>query len=439
MTLLARICEWVGRLTNTIVMVPHPVVVGNCAEEILYGLIKARRECKKLVLLHQYTLPKPLNYRLTNGDLIDVDSPYKALSRSDFWFIFGSAFVTLYAGFCRALRPFARRAGYPLGSDSFYPGVGYWTLWQPAEVMSEFSWDVVRSYNWLRELHTPIPVYLSIQKKAVAEDERARMALPMDAWFVCLHVREGGWHGDSMSERNASIENYVEAILEITSRGGWVVRMGDSSMTKLPAMERLIDYPFTSSKNYAMDLYLLSECRLFIGMQSGIIEVARLFQRPMLLSNMASWIFPPPQLKGDIGVLKHIYSKSRQRFLSIREWLLEPFESNSFRELGEDYVLYENEPEEIREAVAEYFEQDGSSEPTPVQREFNDLWRDRWRAIVGCPIRPQDGNMDMFNRYRIAARLVGSAGLISNSYLQKNWLFDEGIRQSPKLRRRPHV
>jgi putative glycosyltransferase (TIGR04372 family) len=224
-----------------------------------------------------------------------------------------------------------------------------------------------------------------------------------------------------MIERNANILNYSGAIEEVTSRGGWVVRMGDSTMTRLPPMERVIDYPFTLSKSYAMDLYLISECRAYIGMQSGIYSIAFMFQRPMILANMASWFYPFPHMQGDIGVLKHVYSKSRKRFLSVREWMSEGLHATSFRELDEDFVLYENDAEELKAAVKEFFDRDGNVEPTPLQREYNELRISRGREILSKPIRPQDGIRDQQQRYRLASQFEPAIGLISEHYLRRNW------------------
>ena len=318
------------------------------------------------------------------------------------------------------LRPL-RRLGYTLSEFDFYPEVGLTTLWQPQAVMPEFSWDVVARYDWPTELHKQISVYLGPQKKAVAKRERKRMGLPDDAWYVCLHVRESGFHKDNMVERNATIANYVDAIREITARGGWVVRMGDPTMTRLPPMSKVIDYPFTASKSYAMDLYLISECHFYIGMQSGIYDVAMLFQRPMIITNMASWLYPFPHRSGDIGVLKHIFSRSRQRFLSVREWIAEPFNATSFSLLGDDYVLHENEPAELRNAVREFLDRNADGEPKPLQREYNELRLSRGRALLEQPIVPKDAFWDTHQRYRLASRLDSAFGLISDDYLQKNW------------------
>ena len=88
-------------------------------------------------------------------------------------------------------------------------------------------------------------------------------------------MREGGFKGDYDNFRNCNISNYIGAIKEITRRGGWVVRMGDPTMTKLPILERVIDYPFTLSRSAVMDLYLLKECSFFIGTSTGIFELLR--------------------------------------------------------------------------------------------------------------------------------------------------------------------
>ena len=104
-------------------------------------------------------------------------------------------------------------------------------------------------------------------------------------------MRESGFRNDAgrREYRNATIGNYVKAFERITERGGWVSRMGDATMTKLPEMERVIDYAFTKYKSDLMDLFLIKKCRFFIGCQSGILDIASLFQKPTLIINMYNW------------------------------------------------------------------------------------------------------------------------------------------------------
>ena len=65
------------------------------------------------------------------------------------------------------------------------------------------------------------------------------LGVPDGAWYVGLHVREGGYHaedtGDKSRHRNAQIEDYFPAIKAVTDRGGYVIRLGDSGVGNLGA------------------------------------------------------------------------------------------------------------------------------------------------------------------------------------------------------------
>lgn len=439
MTLFYKLWDWLGKVTGTIILTPHTYVVGNCAEEIYFGLLQARREQKKLIILYPFELPGRLKFGLPNIELLDVDSEY-LLPLNRFVFVIARLLITAYFAFFRSFSLLLRLIlGRHLNDVYRTPKIGALTLWQPKDAMTSFSWEVVDRYQWRKQLETPLQVSIREQKKVIAEELRRQMGLPKDAWFACLHVRESGFRdtntykeGNSYSERNANILNYISAIEEITSRGGWVVRMGDSTMTKLPPMERVIDYPFTNQKSALMDIYLISECRVYIGMMSGIYDVARLFQRPMIMTNMNNWMWTFPIMRCDLGVMKHIYSKSRNRFLSIQEWLAEPWSAVSFsHKVGEDYEFHENTPDELRAVVKEFFDRDADWKETPLQRSFAELRIRRGKEILSevmfsandvTPYFRKDiVNYDFTERYRLASRLDSAVGVLGTEYLQENW------------------
>lgn len=441
-SMLYRLCDWIGKKTGTIILTPHLAAVGNCAEDVYFGLLKARREGKKLVILWPYELPWRLKFRLTNVEVVNVESEYRAISYDNLLCIAGRVLITAYFAFFRTLS-LVRRLLFGVHLNNVYriPIIGESTLWHPEGVQG-FSWDVVNQYDWQKQLETPLKVFIGKKKRLIAERQRRLMGLPEDAWFVCLHVRESGFRDsefykekDSYDERNANIFNYIGAIEEITSRGGWVVRMGDASMTKLPVMERVIDYPFTDSKSALMDVYLISQCRLYIGMMSGIYDVARLFQRPMIMTNMNNWMWTFPIKRGDLGVAKHIYSKSKKRFLTLREWILEPWGSVSFsHNIGDEYVFYENTPDELRAVVKEFFDRSDDWEPTPLQQQFNDSRVHRGREIISERLffadnvqpyyRKNVADYDLVERYRLASRLDSAVGMLGAEFLQQNWECD---------------
>jgi len=438
-SVLYRFCDWLGEKTGLIILTPHLVAVGNCAEDVYFGLLKARRENKKLLVVWPYELPGRLRFGLTNVEVINVGSEYRASPHDGFVSIAFRVFFTAYFLFFRSVSLLRRLlVGVHLNNVYRIPSVGESTLWHPVGVRS-FSWETVDQYRWLEQLESPLDVYIEEKKRLVAEDQRITMGIPKDAWFVCLHVRESGFRDsetyiekDAFGERNANILNYVEAIKEITSRGGWVVRMGDRSMTRLPAMERVIDYPFTEFKSALMDVYLISQCRVYIGMMSGIYDVARLFQRPMIMTNMTNWLWTFPILRGDLGVSKHIFSKSRNRFLSLKEWIMEPWEGVSFsHNIGGDYIFHENTPDELREIVREFFDRGDQWEPTPFQCLFNEMRIRQGREILSnrlfypCNVQSyyqkNAADYDLVERYRLASRLDSSVGMLGSRFVQSNW------------------
>ncbi len=114
-----------------------------------------------------------------------------------------------------------------------------------------------------------------------------RHGIPGDAWWVCLHVRERGFHGDQSGNEmnNCEINTYLPAIESITRRGGWVFRMGDPSMRPLPKMSRVVDYVHTDLRSDWMDVFLCAACRFFLGSGSGLAFVPHCFGVPFLLTN----------------------------------------------------------------------------------------------------------------------------------------------------------
>ena len=425
--LIYRLCNWVGRLTGTVILVPHLSLVGDRTEEFFYGLIKARRERKKLFILLPYELPWRLSYNLTNIEVANVESEYRAFPTNRVPYVIGGVLITAYFAFYRTLGFMLRRLfGFELNHFYMFPRMGTFTLWQPEERMPSFSWDVVDKYEWQKQLEAPPQVWIGKRKRLIAERWRARMGLPEDAWFVCLHVREQGFRKDQGSWRSADINNYIGAIEEVTSRGGWVVRMGDTTMKKLPLMERVIDYPFTEAKNDLLDVYLVSECRAFIGTSSGLLEVPIMFQRPIILTNMPNWLWGFPLKRGDIGLLKHIYSKSKNRFLSVHEWVTEGSAGNFYRTIGDDYILYENDPKELRMVVKEFFDRGDNWQPTVLQSKFNELRVCEGRKQLSeCEPIVSDVFYDNFVRYHMASRVDSAVGTLGAEFLQKNWESDE--------------
>lgn len=145
--------------------------------------------------------------------------------------------------------------------------------------------------------------------------------LPPSAWFVAVHVREAGFSEideAAHSHRNGSIDRLLPAIHEIRRRGGWVIRMGDPTMRKIPPLDGLVDYAHHPSRSDWMDVFLCAECRFFLGNSSGLFAMSTAFGVPCALANM----IPTSHMgysESDVSIPKLIWSKEQKRYLTFKE------------------------------------------------------------------------------------------------------------------------
>lgn len=136
--------------------------------------------------------------------------------------------------------------------------------------------------EWQRQERKPL-LRLTPAHAALGREGLRRLGVPDEAWFVCLHVREGGYLKEASnsqeSARNADIMTYLPAIEEIVRRGGWVIRIGDPSVTPLPKMDNVVDYALTSVRSGEMDVFLVARAKFLLGTSSGMFAVAMAFRR----------------------------------------------------------------------------------------------------------------------------------------------------------------
>jgi len=191
--------------------------------------------------------------------------------------------------------------------------------------------------------------------------------VPRGAWFVCVHAREPGYNNETQFSnptayyRNAQISSFQMAIEHIVASGGWVIRMGDPSMTPLPPLPNVIDYARSEMKSDWMDIFLCSQCRFFLGTLSGAINLPSIFGRPCATTN---WITfrGLPNYPGDLFIMKNFWSDKEQRYLSWKEASQPPYVCSMDDRLWElGLRMEDNSPEEIRDLAQEMLERTGGS------------------------------------------------------------------------------
>ncbi|SDT94674.1 putative glycosyltransferase, TIGR04372 family [Verrucomicrobium sp. GAS474] len=205
--------------------------------------------------------------------------------------------------------------------------------------------------EWERRGNGP---FLTLREEHTKDGEKRlrEMGLPEGAWFVVLHVRE-----TRLGEvRNAKVADYLPAIREITRRGGWVIRMGDRTMTPLPPMEQVLDYAHDTRKSDSLDIFLLGACRFFLGTNSGPSIAAKLFGKRIVFTNFAP-LFCNAFGTPDTWIPILFRDTKDQRLLTLREMAHSPLVYAEYPAAipGYSVEVVPNTPEEIFDAVVEMF------------------------------------------------------------------------------------
>ena len=104
-----------------------------------------------------------------------------------------------------------------------------------------------------------------------------------------------------------------------------------------------------------MDLYLIKNCSFYIGTQSGPMDTAYLFNKPVLMTNMCEIFASLPRKKEDRGIFKKVLTK-KNKLLSIREFTNLPYKYHNPEIEIKNLKFVENTPEELLMSVKEFSE-----------------------------------------------------------------------------------
>ena len=281
---------------------------------------------------------------------------------------------------CESLAPLADAHAFPVASGLYLPG-------SPELLYFCEALGVVQK-EWEAQGRPPL-LTLSDEDERRGWDALEKMGVPRDAWFVCLHVRGSRFHkaGDSkhQAHRDADVLDYQLAIREVAGRGGWVIRMGDPTMPPLPPMERVVDYAHAPAKADWLDVFLCGRCRFFVGLASGLSQVAVSFGVPCVYVNWISNVLPAYSAK-DVFIPKLFRSGSDDRTLAFAEMYAPSalnLNCNNYLLLQHGLRVVDNESTDIRDAVAEMLDQlDGTCTYSEEDRRLQERF-DRMMAALG--------------------------------------------------------
>ena len=185
-----------------------------------------------------------------------------------------------------------------------------------------------------------------------------KWGLPPGSWFVGLHVRElnhyAANHNRLRAAPNADIRTYLPAIESIIAKGGWVIRMGDPSMSEMPKMRGLIDYANSEARRDWMDVFLWASCKFFIGTSSGPLTVPPTFGVPVLYTNCCG-IGHSPALGKALMIPKLFLERDKKRLLTFEQILARPIGWSVRIPEDDNIEIIDNSPDEIEMAANDMF------------------------------------------------------------------------------------
>ncbi len=207
-------------------------------------------------------------------------------------------------------------------------------------------------------------IHFTAEQNDKGQKDFEAMNLDKDRPSVCILGRDSMFlqqtipqfnDADHQEPRNMDINNFKSGVNELLNLNYNVLRMG--SIVKDPLKidhPNFIDYAKSNHRSDFLDIYLASKCKFFVGVQSGLQHVAKVFRVPCLRVNAIrlekiEYCYPE-----DLAMFKLTWSKKEKRLLKVHEllesgigrWPIDKF-------VNSDIELIDNTEEEILEAMKE--------------------------------------------------------------------------------------
>jgi putative glycosyltransferase (TIGR04372 family) len=260
--------------------------------------------------------------------------------------------------------------------------------WQDAGALALEQWEREGRGHPLRDVYDR--TFGLVDFPSEFKRLRENWGLKPDDWYVCFHTRDAGHYlelsGAGQTHRNSPIEVSLDAMRFITSKGGWVIKLGGPNSPKLPKIDRAIDYALSDVRSDLMDIHLIRHARAFLGTTSGLTNVAISLGIPSAIVN---GITTDAQLwnRNVRFALKPVRLADgtllTQRQLTSAPWRWRVFDAAVLGRNG-GYPA-NNSADEIFEAVREVILfADGNSAEFEREYDTKVLWS-RWRERLSFP------------------------------------------------------
>ena len=346
---------FIYKYLKVLILFPHPTAIGNCAEDIFEALRVAKLHHRKILLI----LPIKIRFKIIPFKTIDP----KTFDLDSKLFIVRPLSLVLLP-----TRILIWTISFPfivmwLLLDWMNIAVPKWGLYPYAGQKIVFNKFDTKSFNtptfeaclneWkVRSKIKNLDIKLRDSNQVLISNFRNAAGLLESEWFACLHVRTSDFYGDTEENlyRNASIENYSKLVEKIFERGGKVIRIGDKNMPKIADIKLFNDYEVfdlahSEYNKGIVNSWVIANCAFYVGMQSGPFDLARLFQKPILLTNMYTPFFGTDNEHFSRGIYKNFIDLTKRVRLSTLEIIKENNYNGDYS--PRNITFYENTEDEL--------------------------------------------------------------------------------------------
>jgi putative glycosyltransferase (TIGR04372 family) len=333
---------------------PLVYAIGNASETILLTTFKLNNTKKRLIILSPHIFQKFLKYNICNKSIFnDIIINRSRANQNLVLKFFFNFFLEIEFFITRLFILFLDKLKIKVSELYRFPNIGLNNI---------VDYENVNNNNFYRFPFKKIKAFptsamvIDLDYKKSNEHNEILKKFTYNKKFVCLHVRDHFYKKNKKKNyRNSNINNYIKAIKYLIDQNYFVFRLGNFPLNKINFTNKFfLDYPNSTIKSDFMDLLLIKECHFYIGTQSGTYDIARMFNKPKLITNMVEAFTAYPNRINDRGIFKKIFHKRKNKIIKINEFIYMPFKYNDPEQSVNDLEFIENSPEEILQGTIEF-------------------------------------------------------------------------------------
>ena len=414
--MLYKFIEKLNKINNHPYHYISPLVysIGDACEQI--SICSSKIKNKKIIILYPFIFNKFLRFKMCNKYLFHSLKINSFENKKNIFIIFINFLLNIEFFFKRIRFLFISKITKKKSEYDSFPLVGIHSLYEQNFIKQNF--ETIKPHD-VSQLNLSLKKDDNVFCERILNNEK----IPYEN-IVCVHVRDSGYKNDSGRKpyRNSNINNYIDMIKYLINKNYFVVRMGNSSANKINFTNKnFFDYAQSSINSDVMDLYLTSKCKFFVATQSGILDTAHMFNKPILMTNMNEIFCSYPLKKNDRGIFKTIKITGQNTSLNLLDYIKMDYSKHNLMKEVSEFDFEENSPEELYESILEFenIYKDKNYNLSENQLKINKIVKNRFNNSLYKELINVSDPFYKFENSKMAFFVKSTKGSLCNHYLRK--------------------